>query len=268
MLPPSTRSPQLLSPGFSAGHCGEDPVKDRRPLDREAQRVTPEASSHCEPTSGGPCAPVRAARCWILYAPFFRARANSAWAGLRARILYRPCPGGRIQGGRSGSSTSFTSFLVGRIWCCTGQKGGRVYGSGGRGGRHPRVGGYGAGLPRPCPCRARPSPALHGSRFSLLQANADRAEQESRSACRARPDRPFACKIRQKRLRLGFRGAQRTEPKPPRLASTRSGRAAVNGFVDDRRRGRQGAPACSGFHLAELPDVSCNGTNCLVVWVL
>ena len=109
MLPPSTRSPQLLSPGFSAGHCGEDPVKDRRPLDREAQRVTPEASSHCEPTSGGPCAPVRAARCWILYAPFFRARANSAWAGLRARILYRPCPGVRIQGGRSGSSTSFTS---------------------------------------------------------------------------------------------------------------------------------------------------------------
>jgi hypothetical protein len=109
MLPPSTRSPQLLSLGFSAGHCGEDPVKDRRPLDREAQRVTPEASSHCEPTSGEPCAPVRAARCWILYAPFFRARANSAWAGLRARILYRPCPGGRIQGGRSGSSTSFTS---------------------------------------------------------------------------------------------------------------------------------------------------------------
>ena len=112
MLPPSTRSPQLLSLGFSAGHCGEDPVKDRRPLDREAQRVTPEASSHCEPTSGGPCAPVRAARCWILYAPFFRARANSAWAGLRARILYRPCPGGRIQGGRSGSSTSFTSLLA------------------------------------------------------------------------------------------------------------------------------------------------------------
>ena len=109
MLPPSTRSPQLLSLGFSAGHCGEDPVKDRRPLDREAQRVTPEASSHCEPTSGEPCAPVRAARCWILYAPFFRVRANSAWAGLRARILYRPCPGGRIQGGRSGSSTSFTS---------------------------------------------------------------------------------------------------------------------------------------------------------------
>ena len=52
------------------------PVKGRRPLDREAQRITPEASSHCEPTSGGPCAPVRAARFWILYAPFFRASAN------------------------------------------------------------------------------------------------------------------------------------------------------------------------------------------------
>jgi hypothetical protein len=71
------------------------PVKGRRPLDREAQRITPEASSHCEPTSGGPCAPVRAARFWILYAPFFRAsatRADLLPTDRRRRILHPPSP--------------------------------------------------------------------------------------------------------------------------------------------------------------------------------
>ena len=83
------------------------PVKGRRPLDREAQRVTPEASSHCEPTSGGPCAPVRAARFWILYAPFFRASANQFCARGSSTdrsepsdplppIPWRPDPGGPI----------------------------------------------------------------------------------------------------------------------------------------------------------------------------
>ena len=45
----------------------------------------------------------------------------------------------------------------------TPSKTGGGYGSSGGGGRPRRVGGYGAGLPRPCPRRARPSPALHPS---------------------------------------------------------------------------------------------------------
>ena len=70
-------------------------------------------------------------------------------------------------------------------------------------------------LPRPCP----PARALH----PLSRSIANRPEQESRSACSTRPDRPFACKHLQKTTETWLsrlNGPSRSPPASPRLGPT------------------------------------------------
>ena len=103
------------------------------------------------------------------------------------------------------------------------------------------MGGYGAGLPRPCPLppprppptmppRARPSP--------LSRSIANRPEQESRSACSTRPDRPFACKHLQKTTETWLsrlNGPSRSPPASPRLGPSNNKHAPRIRKRDQRR---------------------------------